>query len=47
MDEADKKIIDALDKLHLEGIMVESATVTYTVKDGTFRVSFSRRKKED
>ena len=43
MDEVDKKIIDALDKLYLEGIMVERATVTYTVKNGTFRFSFSRR----
>ena len=44
MDEADKKIIDALDSLYLDGIRVKSATVTYETKDGKFRFSFSEMK---
>ena len=44
MDEADKKIIDALDSLYLDGIRVKSATVTYETKDGRFRFSFAEIK---
>ena len=44
MDEVDKKIIDALDSLYLDGIRVKSATVTYETKDGKFRFSFSEMK---
>ena len=44
MGEIEQKIIDALDRLYLEGIEIERATVTYKTKDGKFRFSFSQRK---
>lgn len=44
MDEVDKKIIDALDRLYLDGISVKSAIVTYETKDGKFRFSFAELK---
>ena len=44
MAEIEQKIIDALDRLYLEGIEIERATVTYKTKDGKFRFSFSQVK---